>query len=298
MVKNYFRNDVIYISSDKDKILELNKEQLRSLQLKSLEILIYFKKFCEEHDLTFYFCGGCCIGALRHKGFIPWDDDIDVFMPRDDYEKLFKIWNKYADTSKYSCNRTCEDKFMGNIMTTICDNSTTVIRPWQKGKDGKKGVMIDILPLDGCAPSGIKRKIQMIWSMIFSLYCSRMVPVNHGRLVSFICKILLGIVPSEQLKNKIWKYSEKQMSKYSINSSKYVTELCSGPGYMKNEYPREVFDDVIYKEFEGYMMPLPVGYDKYLTMAFGNYMELPPPEKRIPHHDILYMDLENGNKNV
>ena len=116
-----------------DKFLKLSDEELRSLQLKSLEILLYFKKFFEEHNLMFYFCGGCCIGVLRHQGFIPWDDDIDIFMPRNDYEKLFKIWNKYADTEKYSCNRTTKDVFIGNVMTTITDNHTKVIRPWQKG---------------------------------------------------------------------------------------------------------------------------------------------------------------------
>lgn len=274
--------------------LSLTAEQLRALQLKGLDILIYFKEFCDRHNLLFYFCGGCCIGAIRHKGFIPWDDDVDVFMPREDYEKLHILWDKYADKEKYSCNRTTEDKFIGNVMTTITDNHTTVIRPWQKGKDGHKGVMIDILPLDGCAPKGIKRKLQMVWSMIFTLYCSRMVPVNHGKAMALICKILLGIVPGDKLKNKIWKFAEKQMSKYKISESEFITELCAGPHYMKNEYPKEIFEKAIYKEFEGYAMPLPVGYDSYLKIAFGDYMQLPPKEKRIPHHDILYMNLDKG----
>ena len=282
---------VITLKEGNEKYLKINNDDLRALQLKSLEILLYFKKFCEKHNLTFYFCGGCCIGALRHKGFIPWDDDIDVFMPRDDYEKLFKIWDKFADTKKYSCNRTTESKFIGNVMTTIVDNSTKVIRPWQKGKDGAKGVMIDVLPLDGCAPRGIKRKMQMLWSMIYTLYCSRMIPVNHGKVMSLICKLLLDIVPGNKLKNKIWKYAEKQMSKYSIKDSEYITELCAGPHYMKNEYPKKIFEKAVYKEFEGYEMPLPVGYDEYLKMAFGDYMKLPPKEKQVPHHDIICMDL-------
>ena len=277
-----------------DKFLKLSDEELRSLQLKSLEILLYFKKFCEEHNLMFYFCGGCCIGVLRHQGFIPWDDDIDIFMPRNDYEKLFKIWNKYADTEKYSCNRTTKDVFIGNVMTTITDNHTKVIRPWQKGKDGAKGVMIDVLPLDGCAPKGIKRKMQMFWSMVFTLYCSKMVPVNHGKIMSAICKILLGIIPCDKLKYKIWKFAEKQMSKYPIKDSKFITELCAGPHYMKNEYPKEIFEKAVYKTFEGYQMPVPVGYDKYLKMAFGDYMKLPPKEKQIPHHDIIYMNLNES----
>ena len=87
-----------------------NNVKLRDLQLKCLEILLYFKDFCEKHNLRFFLCGGACIGAIRHKGFIPWDDDIDVFMPREDYEKLGDLWNKYADTERYEYCRTNKDK--------------------------------------------------------------------------------------------------------------------------------------------------------------------------------------------
>ena len=285
------------MNSGNDEIINLKSDELRALQLKGLEIFEYFKNFCKEHGLLCYFCGGCCIGALRNKGFIPWDDDIDVFMPREDYEKLPELWEKYANKDRYSCNRTTKNKFMGNIMTTITDNRTTLIRPWQKGKDGVKGVMIDIIPLDGCAPDGLKRKLQMIWSMIFSLYCSRMVPTNHGKLMALVCKMLLALVPSDGLKYKIWKFAEKQMTKYKISESEYITELCSGPHYMKNKYPKHIFESAVYKEFEGRAEPLPVGYDEYLKIAFGDYMKLPPKVKRIPHHDIIYMDLEKGEKN-
>ncbi len=274
-----------------EKTIILNSEQLRKLQLKSLEIFKYFKKFCDEHGLLCYFCGGCCIGAIRHGGFIPWDDDIDVFMPREDYDKLPELWAKYADVNKYSCERTNEKDFMGNIMTSIVDKETTVIRPWQEGKDGHKGVMIDVIPLDGCAPNGLKRKIQKFWAMIFSLYCSKMAPVNHGKLIHVIGKIMLCLVPGDKLKYKLWKFAEKQMTKYKISDSKFITELCSGPHYMQNEYPKELFESAVYKDFEGEKMPLPVGYDEYLKIAFGDYMKLPPKEKQVPHHDIVYMDL-------
>ena len=76
------------MNNEQAEIKEGDGSLIRGIQLKSLEILLYFKEFCEEHNLLFYFCGGCCIGTVRHKGFIPWDDDIDVIMPREDYEKL------------------------------------------------------------------------------------------------------------------------------------------------------------------------------------------------------------------
>ena len=97
------------------KPIALSDETIRRLQLKELETLVYFKQFCDEHGLTFFFCGGCCIGSLRNKGFIPWDDDIDVFMPRGDYERLPELWKKYSKDPRFLCLKTDDEIFTGNI---------------------------------------------------------------------------------------------------------------------------------------------------------------------------------------
>lgn len=274
----------------------LSKEELRKLQLKSLDLLIYFKKICDENNLLFYFCGGCCIGTLRNKGFIPWDDDIDVFMPRDDYEKLCDIWEKHANTDEYSCLRTNKDVFVGNIFTTIVDNNTTFIRPNQINLKIPKGIAIDVFPLDGCPSNKFKRKMQKFWALIFSLYLAQLVPENHGKLVTIIGRFMLWIVPSKKIRYRIWKFAEKNMSKYKIKDCEKITELCAGPGYMQNEYPKKAFESAVYKEFENHLMPIPVGYHEYLSIAFGDYMTPPPKEKQIAHHDMVFYDLDNSYK--
>ncbi len=281
------------IPEDGNKIQD---SKLRQLQLKSLDIFIYFKEFCEKHNLMFYFCGGCCIGAIRHKGFIPWDDDIDVFMPRQDYEKLYGFWQEEADKEKYSLLRNTEEKFVGSIFTTIVDNNTTLVKPDTKDLDIPQGVSIDIFPLDG-APSGkFSRKIQLFWSLIHDLYSAQIVPRNHGRLVRFIGKALLGVVPNKKTRYKISKFAENKMSKHKIEDCEYITELCAGPKYMRNEYPKIIFSSSVYEEFEGLKMPIPIGYDRYLKIAFGDYMTMPPEEKQISHHDIVFMDLDKSYK--
>jgi hypothetical protein len=110
---------------------ELTQEDLKGLQSKSLEMAKYFKAFCEKHDLTFYFCGGCCIGAVRTGGFIPWDDDVDVFMPRESYERLRELWPEYAD-SRYQLVESDETFIDHDIFVAIRDAQTTFIKPYQR----------------------------------------------------------------------------------------------------------------------------------------------------------------------
>ena len=269
---------------------------LRELQNKSLEIALYFKDFCNEHGLLFYMCGGCCIGSLRHKGFIPWDDDVDVFMPRDDYEKLKELWPKYANTEKYACVYADKNRVDGNLFVTIRDNETTAIKPYQVDMDISHGVALDVLPLDGWPDGKMKRKMQVFWALVYSLYCAQTVPVNHGKAVSVAGKIALTLVPSKKLRYKLWKLAERKMTKYHIKKCNYITELCSGPYYMKKQYPREAFDKAIWVDFENVKMPIPQGYDVYLRTAFGDYMKLPPKEKQKPHHDAIFIDLNNSYK--
>lgn len=81
------------------------------------------------------------------------------------------------------------------------------------------------------------------------------------------------------------------MTKYKIQDCDFITELCAGPKYMQYEYPKEAFASAVYKNFEGYQMPIPVGYEQYLKIAFGAYETLPPIKARVPHHEVVYLDL-------
>ncbi|KEH99904.1 LicD family protein [Clostridium botulinum] len=276
--------------------MKLTETDLREVQHKSIEILLYFKKFCEKHDLIFYLCGGCCIGTIRHKGFIPWDDDIDVFMPRADYEKLAALWEKEADTERYSLSRSNEKINYRHTDTTIQDNHTTFINKHSMDLDINHGLMLDVIPLDGCPSSSFSRFFQIIYAMTYSLFNAQRLPDNQGKILRVLSKIILSIFRSSRLRYKIWSYCERQMTKYSIKESEYITELVTGYKYLKNKYPKKIFEKQVYKEFEGYKMPIPSGYDTYLTMAFGDYMKLPSKEERVPKHNTVYVNLNEGYK--
>lgn len=270
----------------------LSAEQVRSMQLKGLEMALFFDDFCTKNGLTYFFCGGCCIGAIRHKGFVPWDDDVDVFMPREDYERLKTLWR---DTEEYSIQYTTRDFLTENQFLTICANNTTFIKTYQKDLDMNHGLVLDVLPLDGC-PTGMRRKFQKIWALLYSLFIVGKAPDNHGVAVRTLGKIALALVPFRSWRYKMWRMCERKMSRYPISECEYITELCSGPHYMQNEYPKRIFESQTRMEFEGHQFPLPAGYDEYLKMAFGDYMTLPPEEKRVCHHEFELMDMEHSYK--
>ena len=282
---------------ENQKLYEFTPETLRKLQLKELDTLVYFKEFCDKNNLLFYLCGGCCIGSLRTGGFIPWDDDIDILMPRDDYEKLYKLWDNDKQ-KRFKLLRTDEKIFTGNIFTTIVDTETTCVKANQAHLDIPFGIMMDIFPIDGCPKGKFKRTMQKLNAMIYSLFLAQIVPENHGGIMALGSKFLLSIVKSPEAREKKWRNAERRMSKYKISDCEYITELCEGVHSMQPEYPKEWFASAVYREFEGLQMPIPVGYDPYLKKAFGDYMKLPPEDKQKPHHDMILVDTERSYKEV
>ena len=266
---------------------------MEPLQAKCLEMAEYFVQFCKENDLLCYLCGGGAIGTLRHKGFIPWDDDLDFFMPRKDYEILAQLWPQKAD-SRYQLSKSNENYIDRNLFITIRDTQTTCIKPYQQDLDIPHGLALDVLPLDYYPANGLSRKKQVIAALVYSLFCAQTIPEKHGGIMKWGSQALLAMIPSKKLRYKIWKKAEAEMTKYTKEESDGITELCSGPYYMKKKYPISSFEDALWLPFEETELPIPIGYDEYLKTAFGDYMTPPPVEKQVAHHDAVLIDLEKS----
>ncbi len=281
------------------EIVKLSGEELKKLQKKNLGILKKFLKFCEEHSIKVFACGGGCIGALRHKGFIPWDDDIDLFIFRDDYNWLCENFNRLYDTNDLYFEKTTKNHYTRLQLGAIVDENTTFVKERQADlKDVHHGVRIDLIPLDGCPNSRFKRKCQILWALVYSMFIVGEPHTSKGKALELLSKMMLFFFKTSKSRYKVWHFAEKRMSRFKISECEKVTELCAWYQYMVNEYPKSVFENAVFMPFEDTKIPLPQGYDTYLKMAFGDYMSLPPKEDRIPKHDIVKFSLEKSYKEL
>lgn len=267
---------------------------VRDIQNKLLEILMYFQQFCKENHLSYTLCGGTALGAVRHRGFIPWDDDVDVFMLREDYEKLQDLWRKNADTSRYACVRSNESINIRHSATEIKDNNTTFINAHSVDADIHHGLMIDVVPLDGVPDSNWRRYKQILDGMIYCCFNFQRLPSHKSKTVYYATKLALGMIRSPKLRYKLWKGAERRLSRYGTENCKEVATFGEGVSAMKQRFPTWWFQSPAYAEFEGNMLPVPADVDTYLTISFGEYMQLPPEEERIARHNTVFVDLGNG----
>lgn len=266
------------------------------VQTKMLELLEELIRVCEENGLTYWAGGGTCIGALRHNGFIPWDDDLDVFMPRKDYEKLWKLRGQFSSGRYKLCRTTARKNYHHRVMQLV-DLNTTFINKRSVNEDIEHGVYIDILPMDACPDSKIRQTIQMFQAMLFSVYNVQCLPEFHGgKLFRFAVGAALKLVPSQRLRFKIWLACQKRMTRYNPDKCARVVELTTYMSVMRHPYPKEWFSDVVKHQFEDIEINLPVGYDQYLKQVFGDYMQLPPEDKQHPIHNTVFIDTENTYK--
>ena len=280
----------ITVSEYAEKIIS-NGITVGQLQQKSLEILVYFQGICEEHSLRYWCGGGTCIGAIRHQGFIPWDDDIDVFMPRPDYEKLYRRWNDVADTERYALSRTNRDTNNHQTDMQLVDLNTTFINRHSINEDTCHGISIDIIPFEGCPNSKLARMMQIYHSVMYSVFNVQRLPDHQGKLLRGATKLILGLVKSPEKRYKIWKKHEKKMSKYDFYTSKTVKETVTSFRALFYKYPKEYFE-VTQVPFENIKVNIPVRAHEYLTRVFGDYMQLPDEGKRTAKHDVVYMSLD------
>lgn len=258
----------------------MTPEKFRALQLVQAEIMDDIHKVCVQNNLKYYMIGGTALGAVRHKGFIPWDIDIDIAMPREDYERFIEIANENLN-SKLECHSYKTDKvFLSpHILVVLKKSSITFKNDLSDSRAVRSGIYVDILPLDQ-VPIDKRQRMSHARSLKFikamKYYKYSRIFVGDGMLKKIIKKtlrLLLSLVSYYRLND----IQQKIAMKY--NSLPDTGEICSTLSHYKYEklcMPKEVFGTPRLYNFEGRMYYGPEKIEEYLTRIFGNYMKLPP----------------------
>ena len=249
-----------------------------------LELLDYYVEVCESNHLRYFLGGGTILGAVRHKGFIPWDDDIDVMMPRPDYNAFINIVTNNPD-SRYSFIYHKNFKNYAFTFGKLQVNNTVLIEGDLFEKYRQKGVHIDVFPIDGLPSDekNIKKHFSVVMAFRDAVAIATTKPVWHKPYISKVLRLGLYYTIFQIIKPKtIICWLEKYLSIYDYDQSNFVASLVGSYG-RKELMNKEQVEDFIMCRFENKDYRVPVGYDKYLRDHYGNYMQLPPPEKRHGH---------------
>lgn len=263
---------------------EENKKQLRRM-------LEDFTNYCDEHGIRYYLSGGTLLGAIRHKGFIPWDDDIDINIPRPDIEKLYKISN--GKIKKYYFVKPGEKRYKINSQFYKIFNEEFLIEKTPgnaiKSKTIYYPISLDIFPIDGF-PSSTKTSRRYCKQLIFlrkmlgvSWYKK---PIGKNMATFLIHSIMF--FPAKLVGEKNWsKLFQHYVKKYEFNNSDYIGVTSTVHYITKEKVPKKDYLKMVEVEFEGKLYHAPSNYDIYLSQLYGDYMKLPPVEKRVSEHNIM-----------
>ena len=269
-------------------------EYLNGIQLKLLEMFKWYHEFCVDNNLKYYALGGTMLGAIRHKGFIPWDDDIDVGMPRDDYNKFIELtcnkkFGKYIVESIYDNN---PDYYYG--YSKLYDTSTTLIEKTRINI--KRGIYIDLFPLDGICND--EKAINKTYLPIYNRYQlivarSCAILARRSKLKNLVI-VIARLIPTWIINDKKLIINiDKMCSKHSFDKCNYVGNLLGNWG-KKEIMPREVFGNPILYKFENIEIFGVEEPDEYLKLLYNDWKKLPPVEKQVSLHDAIDMDLNKS----
>lgn len=267
--------------------------KIKTLQNKILEIVTYFDEFCKENEITYFLMGGSALGAVRHAGFIPWDDDFDVFMDYENYNKLLCSANK-IDKKRFYLQK--EDTYENPYyFSKIRMNGTTFLdEHTKKDRDVHRGIYIDIMCLYNVPSSKLKQKCQYYAAALLK---TKALVINGYKTNSIKKKVLIllaNIVVNKYTKKVIFNI----VKKYSNENTNYLGHFF-GRAKLKNAvYPKRCFKEQKFINFEKIKLPVPCGVDEYLTIRYGSdYMSLPNEEtKKIYQSHCTFWDVNKDYK--
>jgi len=255
------------------------------LRRKQMAILRILHNYCQEHGITYCLAYGTLIGAIRHKGYIPWDDDIDVLMPRKDYDRFVREFNKGRIDAYKVLYHEADPGYYLPFAKVV--NTETVLQE-EVNSDYKIGIYVDIFPLDSLSDDyETAKKIMRKGFRYHKLLLMKNLKIRKDRawyknLILRTGRAALSLVSRDHLLRKIESYCRRRSSD---QFTKYVGDMAGiSSGDEKRVFEAKWFEEFVLAPFEGEEFYIPAGYDSFLRKLYGDYMEFPPVEQRASHH--------------
>lgn len=269
---------------------------LKQIQSTELEILIYFDNFCKENHLKYSLSGGTLLGAIRHKGFIPWDDDVDCMMMREDYDRLISLWNEKADTDKYILQLKDNSPAFSQSFAKIRKNNTTFLQEGEPAGEYHNGLFIDIMPADRFPNGKFRRSLYYIDVMLYQLFTREFVPPKSGFFVKTVTGFILSLTNSKS-RVRLRKFYLNKLTKYNNDKTLEIisTETVSS---MHRHYSPDLMNETVDVEYEGVMLKASSKWKEILEVGYGDYMKYPPKEEQLWKHHPVVIDFEHNMENI
>ena len=242
-----------------------------------LNVLRVIDAFCRKHNIRYMLSAGTLLGAIRHKGFIPWDDDVDIVMPRLDYERFYQIFNALNEDPKYKLVSS-RDRSMAYPFLKVIDTSTLVLEDYVSPEYNKLGLWVDIYPIDGAPPMESYREFRKLKFMHgMAMSDPKSAATTSKRIAKRILKTLLGNPTPYEISER---YDAKAQEVPITEGGEVAVVIW---GYREKERMPYEYLERTEVEFEGNLFFASKMWDQYLTQLFGDYMQLPPENQRVPH---------------
>ena len=255
-----------------------------------LEILIKFDEICKSNSIEYSLAYGTLLGAVRHKGFIPWDDDIDVMMTRDNYEKFCSL--NYEDDKfiVFECNRKKEYCYP---FAKMCNKQFSLFESYRP--EANMGPYIDIfpfdyLPCDKSVRNALMQKNKKKIRNTYLLTCSPRAPYKNKRtkFVNLLFINFVGLFLTNNYRNRYAKKIDFESKSYA--KSDFIGNIVFSDCQRNGIFPAHYFEEYVSVDFEGYKFPAIKEFNLFLNQIYGDYMKLPPVKKRQSHHNFVIFD--------
>ncbi len=273
------------------KLPNTHDGRLDAIQKMQLAYLLEVDRICRKHNIKYFLGGGTLLGAIRHKGFIPWDDDSDIMMLREDYDKFAKIAETELPANMtFQSGKTDKNCFYEFNKLRV-ENTVFATDFAKEHRSINIGIAFDIFCHDKTANSRLGRKIHLALTiftraLVLNKWNKRKVD-NGSRLQSAVTNFFVKLFPLRfsyfLMNHTISFFKRKKKAKYLYDGM--------GRNVYNGSFDASILDEVIYTDFEGYQLPVPKRYDEYLTFLYGDYMELAPLSTRLGCHEILWCDI-------